>query len=123
CQSRDGIASGHLRGDNPLEALMKREGQIAAHELVFGADECLGAAGVTLAGAPTEELAIDAAGCVALRGNHVQTADFANAGAEFDIGAAASHVRSDRDMTSLARQSDNGGFFVEANGIQQPEVD
>ena len=46
---------------------------MAFDEFVFGAHKGLGTAGVALAGGASEELAIDAAGFVALGGDHVET--------------------------------------------------
>ena len=71
---------------------------MAEEEVVLGAAEHLGGAGVALAGGAAEELAVDAAAAVRLGGDHVQAAEFGDAAAELDVGAAAGHVRRDGDL-------------------------
>ena len=73
-----------------------------AHEVVLEGDEKLRAPGVALARAPAAELAVDAAGLVALGADDEQAAGFGDAGGELDVGAAAGHVRGDGNGTEVA---------------------
>ena len=63
-----------------------------AHKVILERDEELRASGVALAGTAAAELAVGAAGFVAFGADHEETAEFGDAGCEFDIGTAAGHV-------------------------------
>ena len=78
----------------------------------------MGGAGIALARATAAQLAVDAAGFVALRADDVQAAGIRHPGAEFDVGAAAGHVRRDGHRTALAGASDDLGFLLVILGVQ-----
>ena len=67
-------------------------GAEVSHEVVLEAHVEAGAAGIALAGAAASELAVDAAGFMALGAEHEEAANFSDALAEFDVGATAGHV-------------------------------
>ena len=73
-----------------------------AHQIVFETDVESRCAWVALACAAPTQLSIDPARFVALGPDHHQPAPVRNARAEFNIGAAASHVRRNRDRAWLA---------------------
>ena len=49
---------------------------------------------------------------------HVQAADVGDAGAEFDVGAAAGHVGGDGDGAALAGAGDDLGFLLVVLGVE-----
>ena len=89
-----------------------------AHQVVFEGDEELRAARVALAGATAAELAVDAAGFVALGADDEQAAGFRHALAEFDVGAAAGHVGGHGDGARLAGAGDDFGFLLVELGVE-----
>ena len=66
-----------------------------AHQVVVEAEEELAGAGVTLPAGAAAELVVDSSGLVPFGAEDVQAADFGYARAEFDVGAAACHIRCD----------------------------
>ena len=82
-----------------------------------------------MASAAADQLAVDAAGVVHFGADDVQPAQFGDARAEFDVGAAAGHVRRDGDFARQARLGDDLGFgldvvrvedlMFEAAGVEQ----
>ncbi len=93
-------------------------GGVAEEQVVVGAGEHLGAAGVALAGGAAEELAVDAAEPWRLGGDHVQAAEFGDAFGELDVGAAAGHVGGDGDFPALAGLGDDVGFLRGLGGVE-----
>src|SRR5262249_23716559 len=107
----------HERGD----ALGPEE----THQVVFERQEELRRAGIALTPRTPAELTIDSARLVSLRPDDVQTAvlddvdllpfrifdlrrlRLGDALTEFDVGAAAGHVRRDRDGGRLSRERDD----------------
>ena len=87
-------------------------------EFIVEGDEGLGGAGVALAAGAAEELAVDAAGFVAFGGDDVQAAEFGDAAAEFDVGAAAGHVGGDGDFSFAAGHGDDLGLLGVADGVE-----
>ena len=83
-----------------------------AHEVVLEGDEELGAAGIALSRATAAELAVHAAGLVALRADDEKAADFRDALAELDVGAAACHVGGDGDGAGLAGLGNDFRFLL-----------
>ena len=83
-----------------------------AHQIVLERDEEFRAAGVALAGTAAAQLAVDAAGFVALRAEHEEAAELAHALAELDVGAAPRHVRGDRHGAALTGVGDDFGFAL-----------
>src|SRR5436190_1029546 len=67
------------------------------HQVVLAGQVEAGLAGVALAAGAPAQLVVDAARLVALRPEHVEAADLADAVAELDVDAAAGHVGGDRD--------------------------
>ena len=97
-------------------AFHEARGEIAlqekAHELVFEREEKLRETGVALTRATAAQLAVDAAGLMALGADDHEATEFADAFAEFDVGATAGHVGGDGDGTALARAGDDLGFLL-----------
>ena len=110
----------------PVHQLRDALGAEEAHQVVFERQEELRRARIALTTRAAAQLAIDAPRLVALGADDVQTADLhrrrsslpsgsftfdgfglRDAGAEFDVGAAAGHVRRDRDRARLARARDD----------------
>src|SRR5258708_15543515 len=94
---------------------------MAVDQFVFRADEGLRAARITLTGGASEELAVHAAGLVALGRDHVQAAVFSHSFAEANVGAAPGHVGGNRDAARLSRQRDNHGLFCKAVRVKDLE--
>src|SRR6185369_15526902 len=69
-------------------------------------------AGVALARAASAQLAVNATGLVTLGGKNVEAANPGNAFAEFDVRAAARHVRRDGDCAPLAGAGNDLGFLL-----------
>ena len=70
-----GDAGGEARAcrGNGADLAQERGGQVPAKEFVLETHEGLNAARIALAGAATEELAVDAAGFVPFRGEDIET--------------------------------------------------
>ena len=68
--------------------------------------------GVALARAAAAQLAVNAARLVAFRADDVQAAEFGDAGAEFDVRAAAGHVGGDGHRAALAGARDDFGLLL-----------
>ena len=81
------------------------------HEVVLEAHVEPRAARVTLAGAASAELAVDAAGFVALGPDHVKSAELGDALAEFDVRAAAGHIGRDRHRPAEPGARDDLGLL------------
>ena len=81
------------------------------HQIVFEADVETRAAGIALARATSAQLPIDPARFVALGADHEKSAAFRHAFAELNVGAAARHVRRDRDRPRLPGALDDLGFL------------
>ncbi len=92
--------------------------RVAIKQVVLGAAEHLGGAGVALAGGAAEELAVYAAGAVGFGGQYAEAAELGDAGGEFDVGAAAGHVGGDGDLAALAGFGDDLGFFLVLGGVE-----
>jgi hypothetical protein len=75
------------------------------HQIVLQRNEKVRRAGVALARAAAAQLAVNAPRFVAFGAEHVQAADLRDAGAEFDVRAAAGHVGGDGDGAALARRA------------------
>ena len=88
-----------------------------AHEIVFAADEELGGAWVALAAATTAELVVDAARIVAFGADHDETTEFADAWAEFDVGAATGKVGGESDGALFAGFGDDGSLALVVLGV------
>ena len=86
-------------------------GAEVAHEVVLEAHIKAGAAGIALTGAAASELAVDAAGFMALGAEHEEAANFRDALAEFDVGATASHVGGNGDGAFEAGAGDDFGLL------------
>ncbi len=89
-----------------------------AHQVVLQRDVKPRTARVALARATATQLAVDAPGFVAFAADHVQAAHVRDAGAEFDVGAAARHVGGDGDGAALPRAGDDLGFLLVVFGIE-----
>ena len=83
-----------------------------AHQIVFERDEEVRRARIALARATSAQLPVNAPRLVPFRGEHVQAAQFGDAGAKFDVRAAARHVRGDGDRAALAGAGDDFGFLL-----------
>src|ERR1019366_9446830 len=68
--------------------------------------------------ATAPQLAVNAAGFVALGTDDVQTASFGYAGSEFDVGAAPGHVRRDSHGAALAGARDDFRFLLVILGVE-----
>ncbi len=73
---------------------------------------------VALAGAAAAQLAVDAARLVAFGADHEEAAEFGDAFAEFDVGAAAGHVGGDGDRALLAGAGDDLGLLAVVFGVE-----
>ena len=82
------------------------------HQIVFERDEKVRRTGVALARAASAQLAVNAARFVAFGGQHVQAAEFGDAGAEFDVRAAAGHVGGNGHRAALAGARDDFGLLL-----------
>ena len=82
------------------------------HEVVLEREVEFREARVALARAAAAQLPVDAPRLVALGADDVEPAEFADALAEFDVGAAARHVRRDRDRAALAGARDDVGLLL-----------
>ena len=82
------------------------------HQIVLQRNEKMRRAGVALARATAAQLAVNAPRLVALGAEHVQAADFGDARPEFDVRAAAGHVRGDGDGAALAGARDDFGLLL-----------
>ena len=89
-----------------------------AHEVVLQRDEEVRRAGVALARAAAAQLPVDAARLMALGGQHVQAAQLGDAGPEFDVGAAAGHVRGDGHRALLAGAGHDLGLLLVVLGVE-----
>src|SRR6185437_1118906 len=107
-----------------------------AHQVVFERQEELRRAGIALAAGPSAELPVDAARLVPLRPDDVQPPDLhdvdllpvrvvdlgglgiGDAAAEFDVGAAAGHVRCDRQRARLAGAGDDLRLALVVLGVE-----
>ena len=122
--SPDGtVEQGVLEGFAFLKGFFQQRGDNAcigeqAHQVVLKGDEETRVARIALARATTAELAVDAAGFVALGAEHVEATEFAHALAEADVGTAASHIGGDGDGTILTSHGDNIGFLLVVLGVQ-----
>ena len=103
---------GFLRRSDFLRA------EAAEQDFVVEREELAVGAGIALAAAAADELAVDAPGFVHLGADHVQAAEFGDAGAEPDVGAAAGHVRGDGDFALLAGGGDDLGFAFDVPGVE-----
>ena len=101
-----------------------------AHQVVLEGEEELRGAGVALAARPASQLAVDASRLVPFRSDDMQAAALGDrnllavgilhgrrlgdrhTGAEFDVGAAAGHVRGDRHGARLSGERDNLGLAL-----------
>src|SRR5256885_16981089 len=81
------------------------------HEIVFETDVKSRAARITLARATSAQLPIDPARFVALGADNKQSAPVGHAFAELNVGAAAGHVRRNRNRSRLARALDDLSFL------------
>jgi hypothetical protein len=89
-----------------------------AHEIVFEADEKVRRPRIALARAPATQLPVNAAGFVAFCADDMQAADVSDTRAEFNVGAAACHVRRDGDSAALAGSRHDFGFLLVIFGVQ-----
>ncbi len=103
---------------HPLHVFYNLVGPEQPHEIVFQRDKKMRRTGVALAGTTAPQLAVNAAGLVALGADDVQAAGVRHAGAKFDVGAAAGHVGGDGDTTSLAGARDDFGFLLMVLGVE-----
>ena len=71
----------------PFHDLHDAVGTENTHQIVFQRNIEAGGAGVALACASSAQLTVDTAGVVAGTADHIKTAEFGNAVAEFDVGA------------------------------------
>src|SRR5438046_6597941 len=92
-----------------------------SHQFVFSADKSLSTAGISLASRAAKELAVDTARLMALGRNDMKSTHFSHALAQPDVGAASSHVSSDRNSARLACQGDDQGFFGKTGRIEDLE--
>ena len=114
-QDDDGIA----RDSRVAATQVTRETRrIPANELILKRDDRLSSSRVSLAGAATEELAIDPAGLVSLRGNDVQASEFRDAAAQLDVRSATGHVRRDGDLARLSGAGNDLRLLVMAHGVE-----
>src|SRR5438045_6049389 len=86
-------------------------GAKVAHEIVLEADVKARAPGIALARTTAAELPVDPARFVTFGADHKKTAAFRHTFAEFNVGAAARHVRRDRDSAGLASALDDFGLL------------
>ena len=77
---------------------------IQSHKLAAGP-------GIALASTAPEQLAIDACGFMEFRADHVQAAQFGNAGSQLDVRASAGHVRGHGHLFALTGRRDDVRFF------------
>jgi len=96
---------------------------MTTEELVLQGLEGLSRARVALAGAPTEQLPVNAASLVSLRGDDVQAAQIGHASAQLDVRPSTGHVRCDGDAAGLAGFGDDLGFFGVTDGVQDLVVE
>ena len=80
---------------NPRKCLDSPFRRKNPHQVILKTQKELAGAGVTLPAASPSKLIVDSSGLVPLRAEYVQSADFSNALAEFDIRAAPCHIRCD----------------------------
>ena len=71
-----------------------------------------------MARATSAKLPVDAACFVAFAADDVKATDVRNSLAEFDVGAAAGHVRGDGDGAVLAGASNDLGFLLMVLRVQ-----
>src|SRR6185503_11066735 len=84
--------------------------RVRAHDVVVERQDSLVAARIALAARASEHLPIEARGLVAFGADDVQPAERRNAAAELDVGAAAGHVRRNRDASCLTRLRHDRGL-------------
>ena len=89
-----------------------------AHQVVFQGDIEDAGAGVSLAGAASPQLEIDAAGVMAFGADDVEAAQFPDAGSQLDVGASSGHVGGDGDGAPLARPGHNLRLALVLLGVQ-----
>ena len=118
-----GAGPGPAPGEGGLHGAAHEGGQEVDEKLVLAREKHLPAARVALPGGAAEELAIDAAGSVRLRGEDEEATQGDGAFPESNVGAAARHVGGDRDGAHGARVLDDHGFLLMADGIEQVEAD
>src|SRR5207244_2192995 len=82
-------------------------GAEVAHEVVLEAHVETREAGIALARAAAAKLAVNAPRLVALGREDLEAAEFGDAGAEFDVRAAARHVCGNGDRALLPRARDD----------------
>src|SRR5690606_11708401 len=84
----------------------------------FERDEKVGRAGVALARATSAELAVDAAGLVTVSADDMESAEFGDTRAEFNVSTAADHVGRNGNGSPLTGPSDNLGLLLVVLGIE-----
>src|SRR5262245_59412232 len=80
-------------------------------------------AGVALRPGAADERAVDTGRVVQLGADDVQAARFGHARAELDVGAAAGHVRGDRDFARQSSVGDDLGFLFDLVRVEHLVVD
>lgn len=91
---------------------------VSGHELVFERDDGLRATGVSLSGAPAEQLPVDTSRFVSFGRDNVQTAEFGDASTQFYIGTPARHVGCHGNLASMAGRGHNLGLFPVPDSVQ-----
>ena len=98
---------------------LRRRGEKAPQQFIVQGDHQARPARVALARGAAEELAVDAAGLVRLGGDDVQPAELRDARRQLDVGAAAGHVRRDRDPSLLSRPRRRLRLALVMHGVEQ----
>jgi hypothetical protein len=92
---------------------------VKLRQFIFSGDERFATSRVSLPGATSEQLPVDAAGFVQFRGNNVKTAESGNARPERDIRSAPRHVGSNGDISQPARLGDDERFAEILSGVKK----
>ena len=106
------------RPRRPRRQAENPRGVIHLLPLVLEGEDRLEAARVSLAPAAPEELAVDAAGLVALRRDHVKPAALRDPRPQPDVGSPAGHVRGDRDVPRLTGLGHDPGLMSILASVQ-----
>ena len=88
------------------------------HELIFKRNEELRRARVALTRAAAAQLAVDTARFMALGADDMKTAEFFDAFAQLDVGAAPRHVGGDRHRPALTGERDDFSFARVVFGVE-----
>ena len=112
-----------MRPSRRVGAELGRVGHVLGDDVVLDARDDHRRARVALAARAAAQLVVEAPGDVPSRADDVQAAELHHALAEADVGAAARHLRGDRDAVALARPGHDRGLLGVVAGVEHRALD